>query len=162
MLPSSYLFFRGFLASWLMSKAKPLAGCLPMSSVPRLLACREQEQLEESCPAEPRLDFLVVWQHLRFLCPVSYFSMWLSMLSWLCLSFCALCRVIQVSLCFLDWIISELCQLHLTDLVENDVEGVLMYIYWTFFFFLSIPLFLVFKISLMLLEVHCTVEHESC
>ena len=128
---------------------------------PPPLACREQEQPEESCPAEPRLDFLVVWQHLRFLCRVSYFSMWLSILSWLCLSFCALCRVIQVSLCFLDWTISELCRVHLTDLVENDAEGVLMCIYWTFFFFLSIPLFLVFEISLMLLEVHCTVEHES-
>ena len=43
--------------------------------------------------------------------------------------FCALCRVIQVSLCFLDWLISKLCWLHLTDLIENDAGGVLMYIY---------------------------------
>lgn len=30
---------------------------------------------------------------------------------------------------FLDWLISKLCRLHLTDLIENDAEGVLIYIY---------------------------------
>ena len=33
-----------------------------MSSVPHLLAFHEQEQLEESCQAEHRLDFLIVRQ----------------------------------------------------------------------------------------------------
>lgn len=162
MSPSSYLFFRGFLASWLLSKENHLQAVCPCPLSPAFWRVVSRSSRRRAARQSPVLISSLFGSMLRFLCRVSYFSMWLSMLSRLCLSFSALCRVIQVSLCFLDWIISKLCQLYLTDLVENDAEGVLMSIYWTFFFFLSIPLFLVFEISLMLLEVHCTVEHESC
>lgn len=170
MSPSSYLFFRGFLASWLLSKENHLQAVCPCPLSPTFWRIMSRSSRRRAARQSPALISSLSGSMLRSLCRVTYFSMWLSMLSWLCLSFCARCKVIQVSLCFLDWIISKLCRLYLTDLVENDAEGVLMYIYWTFFFFLSSSLFLVFKISLMkkkkislmLLEVHCTVEYESC